>query len=56
MVGYQKEDLRINGGRIGILDTNNRSKNFIEFIGIVKEEFECNEVFTPDMSMARIFD
>ena len=25
-------------------------------LNIVKEEFECNELFTPDMGMARIFD
>ena len=23
---------------------------------LVKEEFECNEVFTPEMDMPRIFD
>jgi hypothetical protein len=25
-VGYQKEDLRINGNRVGILDVNGRGK------------------------------
>jgi hypothetical protein len=24
--------------------------------GVVKEEFECNEIFTPEQTMARIFD
>lgn len=23
---------------------------------LVKEEFECNELFTPEQTMARIFD
>jgi hypothetical protein len=23
---------------------------------VVKEDFECNEVFTPDMNMPRVFD
>ena len=23
---------------------------------IVKEDFECNEVFTPDMNMPKVFD
>lgn len=45
------------GNRIGILDVNGRGKlHSIKNTLIVKEEFECNEVFTPDMNMPRIFD
>ena len=54
-VGYQREDIRISGNRLGILDVNNRSK-CESLIPAVKEEFECNEIFTPEMTMARIFD
>jgi hypothetical protein len=28
----------------------------IIIIIIVKEEFECNEIFTPEQTMARMFD
>ena len=45
-VGYQKEDIRIDGNRVSILDVNNR----------VKEEFDCNEIYSPDQTMAKIFD
>lgn len=27
-IGYQREDIRISGNRLGILDVNNRSKEF----------------------------
>lgn len=57
-VGYQKEDLRINGNRVGILDVNGRGKKCFDIFdfSIVKEDFECNEIFTPDMNMPRVFD
>lgn len=55
-VGYQREDIRISGNRLGVLDVNNRSKENAFLIIIVKEEFECNEIFTPEQTMARIFD
>jgi coiled-coil domain-containing protein 78 len=45
-VGYQKEDIRIDGNRVSILDVNNR----------VKEEFDCNEIYSPDQTMAKVFD
>jgi len=45
-VGYQKEDIRIDGNRVSILDVNNR----------VKEEFDCNEIYSPDQTMAKLFD
>lgn len=45
-VGYQKEDIRIDGNRVSILDVNNR----------VKEEFDCNEIYSPDQTMAKMFD
>ena len=56
-VGYQKEDLRINGNRVGILDVNGRGIfSFLFIFFLVKEDFECNEIFTPDMNMPRVFD
>lgn len=58
-VGYQKEDLRISGNRVGVVDATNRGKKNVLFkhkYRLVKEEFECNELFTPDMAMSRIFD
>ena len=45
-VGYQKEDIKIDGNQISIVDVNNR----------VKESFDCNEIYTPDQTMAKIFD
>ena len=56
-IGYQREDIRISGNRVGILDVNNRSKIYLSSLtNLVKEEFECNEIFTPEQTMARIFD
>lgn len=56
-VAYQKEDLRISGTRIGIVDANNRGKHEHPlYSSAVKEEFDCNEMLTPDMGMPRIFD
>jgi len=31
-------------------------RNKYDYLNIVKEEFECNEIFTPEQTMARIFD
>ena len=28
----------------------------VRVMHIVKEDFECNEIFTPDMNMPRVFD
>jgi hypothetical protein len=30
--------------------------DFSSIFFIVKEDFECNEIFTPDMNMPRVFD
>jgi hypothetical protein len=35
-VGYQKEDLRISGNRIGIVDATNRGKNSLALIIFVQ--------------------
>ncbi len=39
-VGYQKEDIRINGNRLGILDVNNRGNDIM----IIKVKYSQGRV------------
>jgi hypothetical protein len=44
--GYFREDIRIHGDRIGLIDVNNR----------IREEYECQDIFDPSVPLHRIFE
>jgi len=44
--GFQKEDIRVNGNRVGLIDANNR----------ITDEYEVSEVFTGEATTPTIFN
>lgn len=44
--GYFREDIKIHGDRVGLLDVNNR----------VREEYECSNIFDGSIPLSKVFD